>query len=129
MQYIVAYRIHAEIIYEIIRIDHISFGFAHLAAAHEKPGMTEYLLRQGLAQRHQENRPVNGMETDDILTDQVQISGPQLLILLRAVAVRIIADTGDVVGQCIQPYIDDMLGIKSHRNTPGEGSTGYAQIL
>ena len=129
MQYIVAYRIHAEIIYEVIRIDHISFGFAHLAAAHKKPGMSKYLLRQRLAQCHQENRPVDGMEPDDILTDQMQICGPQLLVLLGAVAVCIIADTGDVIGQRIQPYIDNMLGIESHRNTPGEGSTGYAQIL
>ena len=91
--------------------------------------MSEYLLRQRLAQCHQENRPVDRMEPDDILADQVQVCGPQLLILFGAVAVCIVADTGDVVGQRIQPYIDDMLGIEGHRNPPGEGSTGYAQIL
>ena len=69
------------------------------------------------------------MEPDDILTDQVQVCGPQLLVLLGAVAVCIIADTGDVIGQRIEPYIDNMLRIESHRNTPCEGSTGYAQIL
>ena len=69
------------------------------------------------------------MEPDDILTDQMQVCGPQLLVLLGAVAVCIVADTGDVVGQRIQPYIDDMLGVESHRNTPGKGSTRYAQIL
>ena len=42
--------------------------------------MSEYLLRQRLAQCHQENRPVDGMEPDDILTDQVQVCWPQLLV-------------------------------------------------
>ena len=61
------------------------------------------------------------MEPDDILADQVQVCGPQLLILFGAVAVCIVADTGDVVGQRIQPYIDDMLGIEGHRNPQVKG--------
>ena len=129
MQYIVAYRIYAKEIYQFICVKYISFGLTHLTVALQKPWMSEYLFRKRQIQCHQKDRPVNGMETDDILTDQVQVCGPQLLVLLGAVAVCIVADTGDVVGQRIQPYIDNMLGIESHRDTPGEGSTGYAQIL
>ena len=80
MQYLVTYCIYAEIIYQIIRLDHISLGFAHLATAHKKPGMSEYLLRQGLTQCHQENRPVDRMETNDVLADQMQVCGPQFLV-------------------------------------------------
>ena len=62
-------RIHTEKFHQIIGIHYISLGFAHLAVALKKPGMTEYLLRQRLAQSHQEDGPVNGMETDDILSN------------------------------------------------------------
>ncbi len=53
------------------------------------------------------------METDDILTDQMQVCRPQFVELLGAVAVAVITDTGDVVGQRIQPYISNMLRIES----------------
>ena len=68
------------------------------------------------------------METNDIFTDQVQVSRPVLIEQLSAVSFRIIADTGDVVGQRIQPYIYYMSVIKIYRNTPLERSTGYAKI-
>ena len=91
--------------------------------------MTKYLLRQRLSQCHQEDRPVNGMETDNILTNQMKVCGPEFLILLRAVALTIIADTGNVVRQCIQPYINNMLVIKVYRNSPLKGGSRYTQIL
>ena len=61
--------------------------------------MTEYLLRQRLAESHQEDRPVDGVEADDILADQVHISRPELLVVLIVVAVRIVAAEGDIVGK------------------------------
>ena len=58
------------------------------------------------------------METDNILSDQVQVCRPVLIEKLRAVAVRIVSDSGDVVGQRIQPYINDMFRIKVYRDSP-----------
>ena len=129
MQHEVTHRIHAEEVHQIIRIHHVSLGLAHLAVALQQPGMAENLLRQRLAQRHQEDGPVDRMEADDILADQMQVGGPQLLILLAAVSVRIITDSGDVVGQSIQPHINHMSVVKIHRNAPFEGGSGHAQIL
>ena len=91
--------------------------------------MAKYLLWQGLTQRHQEDRPVNRMETYNILSDQVQVSRPVFLILLTAFSVTVIANTGDIVGQGIQPYINDMLIIKVYRDPPLEGGSGNTQIL
>ena len=129
MNQIVTDSIYAEEIHQIIHIDNISLGFTHLAAAHQKPGMSEHLLRQRLAQRHQENRPVNRMETDNILSNQMQVCGPVLFILLGAVAVRIISDSGNIVCQRIQPYINYVFVIKIHWDSPFKGGSGYAQIL
>ena len=129
MQYEVAHRIYAKEINEVIGIQHISLGLAHLSIALQQPRMPEYLLRKRKTERHQKDRPVNRMETDDIFSDQVQVCRPVFLKQLTAVAVTVIADTCDIVGQCIQPYIYDMLVIKVDRNAPFEGCSRYTQIL
>ena len=129
MQYEVTHRVHAEHIYQIVCVEYISLGLAHLAVALQQPRMTEYLLRQRKIQRHQENGPVNGMETDDILTDQMQIRRPLLLEQVAGLSVALVANAGDVVGQRIQPYVYHMLRIEIHRDTPFEGGTGYTEIL
>ena len=129
MQYKVTNRIYSEEIYQIIRVDYISFGFTHLAIALQQPRMTKYLFWQRQIQCHQEDRPVDGMETDDIFTDQMQVCRPVFVEQFGTVAVAVIADTGDVVGQRIQPYVSYMFRIKVYRYTPAEGSTGYTQIL
>ena len=114
-------RVDAEYSCQIVRVDNITLGLAHLAAALEQPRMTEDLLRKRNIQRHKEDRPVNSMEANNVLTDQMEIRRPILLEALRMVAVRIISDTRDVVGQRIQPYIGDMLRIEIDRDTPCEG--------
>ena len=122
-------RIHTEQIGHVIRINDISLRLGHLLSALEKPWMSEDLFRQGLPQCHQENRPVNRVETDDILSDQMKIRRPVLLIQVRGVAVSIVTDPCDIVAQCIEPHIYDMIRIKIHRNAPFEAGAGNAQIL
>ena len=129
MQHIVPYRVHPEKVHQIVHIDHISFGLAHLAAVHHQPWMSEHLLRQRLPQSHQKDGPVNGVETDNVLTDQMQIGRPKLPVLIRAVSIGIIADAGNIVCQSIQPYVHNMLFVKVHRNPPLEGGSGHTQIL
>ena len=45
-------------------------------------------------QRHQHNWPVNRMETQNILPNQMQICRPELIKLLCGIAITIIANTG-----------------------------------
>ena len=120
MQHKVADRVHAENIRQVVRIEDVAPGFAHLAAGLQEPRMTEDLLRKRNIQRHKEDRPVNRMETDDILTDQMQIRRPVLLKEFRVIAVPVIADPGDVVRQRVEPYIDDVPRVKVDRNSPGK---------
>ena len=91
--------------------------------------MTKYLLWQRQIQCHQHDWPVNRMETDNILTDQMQVSRPVLLVEFIAVAVHIIAKACNVVAEGIDPYINNMFVIKINRNTPFERGSGYTQIL
>ena len=69
------------------------------------------------------------METDNILTNQMQVSRPVLFILFSTVSVRIITDSGNIICQCIQPHINYMLIVKVYRNAPFKGSTGNTKIL
>ncbi len=59
----------------------------------------------------------------------MQVCRPQLVELLGAVAVAVITDSGDVVGQRIQPYVGNVLRIKVYRDSPAEGGSGYTEIL
>ena len=45
------------------------------------------------------------------------------------IAVRVIADAGDIVAECVKPHIDNMAGCEIYRNAPCEGASGDAQIL
>ena len=57
-------------------------------------------------------------------------AGQQLVEHARtAVAVTVIAESGDVVGQRVQPYVGDVLRIEGDRDAPGEGGSGYTEIL
>ena len=129
MKHDVAHGIDAEVTNQIIRINYIALGLGHLALAHQQPWMTEHLLRQRQIQRHQHNRPVDRVETQNILTDQMDIRRPVVLKLFAMIAVAVVAQTGDVVGQRVDPDIHDMLRIKINRYAPGKGSAGNAKIL
>ena len=69
------------------------------------------------------------METDDVLSDQMKIRRPEFLKLLRAVSVAVVADSGDIVGERVQPYINHMFRVKIHGNSPFKGSSGHTEIL
>ena len=69
------------------------------------------------------------METDDIFSNKMKVCRPHLIKQFRIVTIAIITDSGNIVGQSIQPYIYNMLRIKVYRNSPFERGSGYAQIL
>ena len=62
--------------------DDVAGRLGHLLAAQEDVAMAEHLPRKLDARGHQESRPVDGVEADDILTDDVDIGRPELLVSL-----------------------------------------------
>ena len=59
----------------------------------------------------------------------MQICRPLLLKQITGFSVTLIADTGNIVGQRIQPYINNVFLIEINRDTPFERGSGNAQIL
>ena len=49
--------------------------------------MGEYLFRQRQACGHQERRPVDSVEAQNVFTDQMSIDGPELVEVLRAIGI------------------------------------------
>ena len=129
MQNEITHRIHTKIIYQIIGINHITFGFTHLSFADKQPRMSKYLLRQRNIQCHQHDRPIDRMETNDIFTDQMQVCRPVFLHHRITVAVQIKTKSGKIVAECIDPYINHMFRIKGDRDSPCKRGSGYTQIL
>ena len=129
MEHKVAHSVHAEEIHQLIRVEHISLGLAHLAVSLEKPWVPKHLLGKGQIQGHEEDGPVNGVETDNILSDQMEVCRPVFLELLCAIPVTVISDSGNIVGQGVQPHVHYMVRVKVHRNSPFKGGPGHAQIL
>src|SRR5437660_5950563 len=92
------------------------------------------MRRNGLRQRQtrgqKKRRPVNAVKPNDLLADKVQVSRPVLFkLLLFSRIVGAIANGGHVVGQSIQPDINDMLPVAGNRNPPLETGARDAQVL
>ena len=84
------------------------------------------LLRQRDPGRHQESRPIDGVEADDVLADQMDVGRPVALPQLRIVR---IAEAGDVVGQRIEPDVHHMIGAARHRHAPVEAGARDAEVV
>ena len=129
MQNEIAHRIHAKDGGQVIHVDNIAFGFAHFFSGLQEPGMSENLLRKRKVQCHQKNRPIDGMEANDVLADQMEVRRPPFFEHVVSTGFRVIADTVDVVGECVQPDIDHVSRVKGHRDAPFKRSSGNTEIL
>ena len=68
MQHKIPNCIHTKQLHKVVRVHNITFGLTHLVIVLQKPWMSKHLTRQFLSKCHQKNRPVNGMETNNILS-------------------------------------------------------------
>ena len=91
--------------------------------------MTEHLFRQRQPQRHQKDGPIDGVEADDVFADDVHVGRPIFCKQRALLALRLVAEAGDVVGERVQPNVHDVAGIEVDGDAPGEGGARHAQIL
>ena len=81
--------------------------------------MAEHLLRQGFAEGHQNRRPNDRVEAENVLANDVNVRRPVAGVLFPfRLIVGKVADRRDVVAQRIQPNVDDMLGVARYFNPP-----------
>ncbi len=73
----VAQRVGADHLPDRLRPHDVAARLRHLDAVLEKPAVREELLRQRQLRRHQKRRPVDRVEPQNLLADQVQVGRPQ----------------------------------------------------
>ena len=66
----------------------------------------------------QERRPVDGVELEDVLGDDVQARRPEALGEVLALAR--VGERRVVVEEGVPPDVDDLVGVPRHRHAPGE---------
>ena len=121
----IAHLIEPEGRHQLPRLDDVAERLAHLLAVDRPPAVRGHPLRHRQPGGHQERRPVDGMESQDILADEVRVRWPVLpprCGLVRKAAGR------DVVVQRIQPDIHHVPRRARHRNAPGEAGAADRQV-
>ena len=108
----------------------VPFRFGHFALVEEQPAIRLHRARQRNARSHQKRRPVNAMETADLLADKMQIGRPELCeSRLVFWIIGAIAQRGNVVDQRVKPYVDHVLLVAGNRDSPGKTRAAHRQIL
>ena len=77
-QQVEAQRVGAEALDHRERVEHVAQRLAHLLAVHQQVAVHEDVLGQLELGGHQQRGPVDGVEAQDVLRDQVVARGPQL---------------------------------------------------
>ncbi|MNX83213.1 hypothetical protein D3C86_1149710 [compost metagenome] len=77
--------------------------------------MPEDLAGQGQVERHEQGGPDDGVELGDVLADQVQLGGPPVV---EARHVGVVADARQIVGEGVDPDVDDLRLVAGHRDAP-----------
>ena len=124
---VVADRVRAVALAEDERVDDVAEGLGHLLTVEGDPAVYSEVLWQRKLERHQHRRPDDRVEAHDILRDHVGVGRPELVEVV--VLVIEIAQRGDIVGERVDPDIDDMLLVEGHGDAPLEGRARYAQIF
>ena len=126
----VADGVHAVAVAEDDGVNDIAHRLGHLAAVHQQPAVAEHPLGQRQIQSHQHGGPQDGVEAEDLLAHHVQVSRPELAVLV--VLLVAVAQSGDIVAQSIDPDVHGVLGVERHGDAPldgGAGDTGVLQAL
>ena len=109
------------------RVNDVAEGLGHLLTVEGDPSVNREVLWQRKLESHQHSRPDDRVEAHDVLCDHVSVGRPVLVVVV--VPVVEIAEGGDIVGERVDPDIDDVLVVKGYGNAPLEGRARNAEVL
>src|SRR5882724_509450 len=122
-QKIVAKRVHPEDVHDGTRANDIANRLAHFGAVHEKPAMRPNLLRQRQTRSHQKRRPVDGMKSNNLFADEMDIGGPEtLFLIIRA------ANGAQIRRQRVKPNVKNVRLFARNGNAPANRGARNAKI-
>ena len=89
--------------------------------------MTKYLFGQWQTGSHQDARPDDSVEAGNVFAHQMNICWPEFLE--QFIVIGPVTQCGNIVGQCVKPYVDNVFVVDWHRNPPVKSSAGDTQIF
>ena len=104
----VAHRVHSKIVQQGVGLDDVAAGLGHLRGVPQPPAVGHHAGREGKSGRQKKGGPVDRVEAEDVLADQVDIGWPEPPVQLLGPAVL---QGGDVVGQGVEPDVKDVPGV------------------
>ena len=113
----IPHRIDSVEVDQAVGFDHILKGLGHLLAVDRPPAMGKDRLGRGQADPFKHGRPVDRMGGKDILADEMNRLRPEIG---EGASFRAVTDGADIIDQCIEPDIGDIVGIKGNLNAPGK---------
>ena len=117
--------IGADLVHENLRIKGVPFGLRHLLLVHKPPPVGDDLLGRLQIHRHEEGGPEDSVKTEDVLPDQLNLSGPPLL---PGIPLFGVPDGGKVVEEGVEPNVDGLRGVAGDGNPPFHCGSGDAQV-
>lgn len=78
---------------------------------------------------HEHGGPKYGMEEEDFFSDDVVLRGPEVFSFCFGKCVVSETERGDVVEECIDPDVDDMIGIIGYGYSPFETGASHGDVL
>ena len=116
----VAQRVGAELRHEGVRPHDVPGGLGHLLLVAQPPAVRPHRRREREARGEQEGRPVDGVEAEDVLADQVDAASRRVLpeLPVEPVVPGAEAERRDVVGERVEPDVDDLPGPPGKRDPP-----------
>ena len=115
-QEVVAVGVEPEVGHEVGRGDLVERRLAHLLATDQQPAVDVPVARRFEPGRQQHRRPVDAVEPDDVLADEMYGRPPpgELGLLTRLP----VAGGGDVVRQRVEPHVGDVALVPRDRHAP-----------
>ncbi len=118
--------IGAEMLEQDLRVEDVAARLGHFLFVLQPPAVDQFLLGRFEAGGHQERRPVDRVEFQDVFGHDVQVGRPETLeypVFLQVV------DSGEVIAQGVEPDIDGLVFVTRDRHTPLDRGAGDAQVL
>ena len=123
---VVPQRLGAHLLDDRERVEDVAARLAHLLAADEQVAVDELAGGQVVAGAHEQGRPDDGVELEDVLGEEVE----RRPVARREVLARArVGERRQVVDERVDPDVDDLLVVPGDGDAPGDARAADADVL
>src|SRR4051794_4448148 len=114
-------------VHDLEGVDHVAERLRHLVLIQQQVAVDEHVPGYLEVGGHEQRGPDDRVELEDVLGDQVDVSGPELFGEVLALAR--VTERGVVVEQRVDPDVDDLRLVPRHRHAPADPGAAEREVL